>query len=130
MSVLVIMADAIPCKNRMTIRSVELGTNAHKKVVKAKKMVPYKNILVLPQVSPSFPNGTRNMTDASRYDMETQLNPTADIEKSVPIFFSATLTAAPINGLKKWVAMVATSKKVLFTPLSAVVFDFIIIRNK
>jgi len=40
------------------------------------------------------------MIDASKYDMETQLKPIAVIEKSVPIFFRATFTAAPMNGLK------------------------------
>ena len=54
--------------------------------------------------------------------METQLNPTADIEKSVPIFFSAIFTAAPINGLKKCVAIDATSKSVGFTLLSKLLF--------
>jgi len=109
----------------MVINILELVTNAQNKVVMAKITVPYKNILVLPQVSPSFPKGTRNMTDASKYDIETQLNPTADIEKSDPIFFNATFTAAPIKGLKKWVAIVAISKIVLLMPLFVIGYDFI-----
>lgn len=64
------------------------------------------------------------MIDASKYDMETQLNPIAVIEKSVPIFLRATLTAAPMNGLKNWVAMVATSKRVLLMFLSVSGVDF------
>jgi len=110
----------------MEISMDELVTNAHAKVEMAKIIVPYKNILVLPKVSPSLPKGTRNITDASKYDMETQLIPTADIENSVPIFFSATFTAAPINGLKKWVAIDATSKRVLLMSRSVVRFDFIV----
>jgi len=42
--------------------------------------------------------------------MVTQLNPTADIEKSVPICFRAILTAEPINGFKKWELMVASKR--------------------
>ena len=49
-----IMAAAMPCANRMAMRKDELGTNAHKNVVMAKNMVPYKNIFVLPQISPSL----------------------------------------------------------------------------
>jgi hypothetical protein len=125
-SVLVIIADEIPCRKRTEINMVESVTNAHAKVVMAKIIVPYKNIFVLPKVSPNFPKGTRKITDASKYDIETQLKPMADIEKSVPIFFRATLTAAPIKGLKKWVAIVATSKMFRLTPVSEIFFVVIL----
>ena len=62
---------------------------------------PVKKTRFLPQISASFPKGTRNTAEESRKDMETQLMATAPRENSLLIAGSAMLIAAPRNGLIK-----------------------------
>jgi len=80
--------------------------------------IPMVKILFLPWMSATLPNGTRNIAEAKRYAVVTQLKETAPIENSFPIEGSATLTDDTSKGVRK-AATVVTSKVILFVkPLS------------
>lgn len=82
--------------------------NAQKTEVAVMIMLPIRNTSFLPLISASFPRGTRKTADDRRNAMDTQLIPTAPIEKSWLMLGSAILMAAPRNGLMKEVMMISS----------------------
>jgi hypothetical protein len=74
--------------------------------------IPMVKILFLPWMSAILPNGTRNMAEAKRYAVATQLKKIASIENSFPMEGSATLTDDTSKGVRK-AATVVISKVIL-----------------
>ncbi len=75
--------------------------SAHSSEVSTIITLPRKNTRFLPQISASFPKGTRKTAEERRKAMETQLMPTAPMENSLLMAGSAILMAAPRKGLIK-----------------------------
>jgi hypothetical protein len=115
MLVLAIMALADPCKRREKIREFPEKDIAQINEDTAKKTLPRRNIFLRPTISANLPNGTKKTAEAIKNDMVIQLRLTAPIENSIPILGKATLTAAPIKGLKKFEVIVTANSTVLLT---------------
>ena len=85
------------CENK--IRNVEMVNNR----------IPSEKIFFLPIISPSFPNGIRNIADDSRKLLITQLILIALAWSSLPIEGSARFTAELRNGTRKAANVVTRS---------------------
>jgi hypothetical protein len=110
-----IMELPIPWINLKTISQFPLDEIAHRNEATVKTILPIRKIIFLPFISAIFPKGTKKTAEARRKDIAIQLSDIADNENSLLITGSATLTAAPINGLKKEEVRLTNSKIVLFT---------------
>lgn len=69
-------------------------------------------------MSAIFPKGTRNIAEAKRYAVLTQLNKTASIRNSFPIEGSAMLTEDMAKGDRKAASVVINKANLLLTALS------------
>ena len=95
------MALPMPCIARNRISMEPETESAHVREVSTMITFPVKKTRFLPQISASFPKGTRNTAEESRKDMETQLMATAPRENSLLIAGRAMFMAAPRKGLIK-----------------------------
>jgi hypothetical protein len=82
-----------------TISSVEI----------VKRSIPSEKIFFLPKISPSLPNGRRNMADDNMKLLITQPRFIAFACKSLPIEGRARLTAEPRKGVRNAAKVVTRS---------------------
>jgi hypothetical protein len=80
--------------------------------------IPTVKILFLPWISATLPNGTRNIAEAKRYAVATQLKEIASIKNSFPMEGSATLTDDTSKGVRKAATVVTSMVIFLVKPSS------------
>jgi|GEM_PF-4315244 len=96
-----IMAPLIPCNARNAINPKPLPARAQSNVARTYTSKPPEKIAFLPNRSAARPSGNKKLAADSKYAVPTQVSPSAPSANSWPMAGSATLTAEPMNGVRK-----------------------------
>jgi hypothetical protein len=113
-----IIAAPIPWKIRKQISIMADLERIIEKEATVNVRIPTVKILFLPWISATLPNGTRNIAEAKRYAVATQLKEIASIKNSFPMEGSATLTDDTSKGVRKAATVVTSMVIFLVKPSS------------
>jgi len=108
-----IIALPIPCRIRKEINKTAECEIATRRDETVKVIMPYVKIRFRPYMSAILPKGRRNIAEARRYEVVTQVNKIASIPNSLPMEGSAMLTEELIKGVRKELIVATTNAAVL-----------------